>query len=649
MADQVQIQLEDMLPELEQFIKWKAFSRKEVKEILRVRTKHEHRTRGRKPLKVDFMRYMAYEMDLLEGMRTRCAERQLGKKTGKLLGFITRRIHFLFDRVLIKYPGDEKILYQYHDFCARNGGGRAMDRVLGRAISCQPTNVRLWIMAAKWHYETNKDFGMARTLLQRALRVNKESRLLWTQYFRFELIYRETILARLELLPTPRSPGGEQGAEGDDILRVGTESGDDEADGDDGEDGVMKRAAPDLDPASNPFLRGAVCQIVLQQAFAALPEDIALREECYRIYLDFQNTSDLRESLRQSIRKEFSARPEGWALYAVLPWREIEWAREDEEEVTSEHEERALRDAKQGFEDGISQLSEGRELRTAYVRFLQGVLENSVVGPSCKETARKLLTNVLHEGSNAGELGEDAYLCWIGVAVSEREKKRAMSEGLVSFPGSDALWVTRLSPLLGKKLTAKSVEEADNLFNEALGMCGGPAVQELFYRYCELREVGWGEFWKRQSSHILARAEKGFLRSDGTGDWEHLAGLVLNVTLDYGVAAVRQMYGFVLELPCRPALGFLLSCAGAENSLMEGFPRDGHEMRECAKRVRNFYGRAETLYGGTDHSIWIAHMEWEEAQGALDERVAVYNRAIRALQNTTAFMQEVTFARTLRE
>lgn len=205
MAESVQILLEQMIPEFEKWKKKKIFTDAEIKRIIKKRTQFEYKIRSRNPNKVDSLRYIAYELHLLKLVKQRCIEMGVNKKKHILIGFVVRRLHFLFDRTLLKFPGDEKILLQYFDFCANNKANKAMDRVLGRAVAFHPTNENLWVMAANWHYQRNQDFKTARTLLQRGLRINESSQVLWLQYFRLEMLYRETVMERLLMLEKPLS------------------------------------------------------------------------------------------------------------------------------------------------------------------------------------------------------------------------------------------------------------------------------------------------------------------------------------------------------------------------------------------------------------------------------------------------------------
>ena len=55
-------------------------------------------------------------------------------------------------------------------------------------------------MAASWEFEKNGNALSGRTLLQRGLRINGESKKLWLEYFRLELLYLEKLRERRKIL-----------------------------------------------------------------------------------------------------------------------------------------------------------------------------------------------------------------------------------------------------------------------------------------------------------------------------------------------------------------------------------------------------------------------------------------------------------------
>src|SRR5579859_1087273 len=69
-----------------------------------------------------------------------------------------------------------------------------------RALQKHPTSAELWIMAARYEYETNVNMAGARNLLLRSLRLNPEKRELWLEYAKLECLYILKIMERRRIL-----------------------------------------------------------------------------------------------------------------------------------------------------------------------------------------------------------------------------------------------------------------------------------------------------------------------------------------------------------------------------------------------------------------------------------------------------------------
>jgi hypothetical protein len=69
-----------------------------------------------------------------------------------------------------------------------------------QALQFHGFNAALWVKAAKWEWETNANVSAARALMQRGLRLNPASPLLWHEYFRLELLHLDKIVKRRKIL-----------------------------------------------------------------------------------------------------------------------------------------------------------------------------------------------------------------------------------------------------------------------------------------------------------------------------------------------------------------------------------------------------------------------------------------------------------------
>lgn len=73
-------------------------------------------------------------------------------------------------------------------------------KLLGSVLRLHPAKPELWIFAARIALDENFDTAEARSYMQRGLRFNKYSKILWLEYAKFECIFIVKILARRQLL-----------------------------------------------------------------------------------------------------------------------------------------------------------------------------------------------------------------------------------------------------------------------------------------------------------------------------------------------------------------------------------------------------------------------------------------------------------------
>lgn len=217
MAEYVQQNLEGMLPELEELERLGVFSSDEIRTIVRKRREYEYRLQKRIVQKSDFLRYMQYEINL--DMLKKKRKSRLGiRRNLQAEHAAVKKIYTLFQNALKKFVGDIKLWIQYIEFCKHMGSLKILGKVFAKLLQYHPDKPNLWIMAAKWEFEENKNIPNSRSLLQRGLRVNSSSQQLWLevrctriivshetvvpynflqnyvlQYFRMELLHVEKV------------------------------------------------------------------------------------------------------------------------------------------------------------------------------------------------------------------------------------------------------------------------------------------------------------------------------------------------------------------------------------------------------------------------------------------------------------------------
>ncbi|KAK9837160.1 hypothetical protein WJX81_007266 [Elliptochloris bilobata] len=297
MADTVHFLLEDMIPELDDLEERGYFTRAEIKQIVRKRTDFEYLLKRRAALKADYLNYIQYESRLEELRRLRKDAAGLtGAKKSLADHALVRRVHFIFERATRKFRGDLALWHSWLQFCKDSRSARQMSKVLTKALQLHPTAAGLWIYAAAWEVEHNRNVAAARALMQRGLRMCKGDVQLWVEYFRLELLYAHMLRARRKVLGIDAARGKEaaEGAEG-------------------GEDGAAEAEA-----AVEAVLSGKVAEVVFRNAVAALPRAVAVR----RRFLDtlqpfnFPGVASVAQVIYASLEEDFPGDEEAWDLRA---------------------------------------------------------------------------------------------------------------------------------------------------------------------------------------------------------------------------------------------------------------------------------------------------------------------------------------------
>ncbi|ORY77112.1 hypothetical protein LY90DRAFT_399747 [Neocallimastix californiae] len=206
MADIVQMRLEQMLPEIEDLEKKKIFNKAELTSIINKRKRFEYFLARRIPKKIDFLRYIEFELNLDALRKKRKDHIEKSEYLVNLMRVtlsdysILRHVHNLYNRALRRFPGDVELWVQYLEWAQKSSNSKLLGKVFPRVISLHPTKDIFWVMAASWEFEKNGNALSGRTLLQRGLRINGESKKLWLEYFRLELLYLEKLRERRKIL-----------------------------------------------------------------------------------------------------------------------------------------------------------------------------------------------------------------------------------------------------------------------------------------------------------------------------------------------------------------------------------------------------------------------------------------------------------------
>jgi len=199
MADDVQRELETMIPELEDLQDRGIFSSDEIKAIVSKRRDFEYMMKRKAPRKEDYLRYIEYET-MLENLRKKRKARKHIKKPGPADFAGEKRIHFIFERALRKFRGDFDLWKNAIKYSMEVNAETVSSRRLGDAVKLHPRHVDFWVMAANFQFEKCNDVSSARTLMMQGLRINANSDVLWAEYMRLESLFVLQVRKRRSVL-----------------------------------------------------------------------------------------------------------------------------------------------------------------------------------------------------------------------------------------------------------------------------------------------------------------------------------------------------------------------------------------------------------------------------------------------------------------
>lgn len=207
MAELVELRIERGIPELLQMERVNLFSSEEVKAIVKKRKAFEYRLQKSEKRKDDYLKYIAYEQSVLKLIKIRRKKIGYTFKYKEIEQAIAARIGALFRAIVYKKQEDVQLWLSFIQFSKEMNWGSQVGALYLRMLQVHSKKEAIWVAAAKWELENNDSPDLARKLLQRGLRHVPDSKLLWTEYFRMELLYTENIQRRRDIVLVQEAGG----------------------------------------------------------------------------------------------------------------------------------------------------------------------------------------------------------------------------------------------------------------------------------------------------------------------------------------------------------------------------------------------------------------------------------------------------------
>lgn len=286
-SDKARFYLEQQVPELQELLRKNIFTEPQVKAIAHKRSSFEHILNARGSTPQDYARYSEYEQNLESLRKKRC--QRLGIKSSGHAG--QRKVFFILDRGVRKFPGDLKLWMQYLSFCRKEKATKKIKEVLTRLLRLHPTKSELWVYAARYAIEEEGDMMGARGYMQRGLRFCEMNRSLWVEYARLECIYVAKIATRRRILGVDGVKEAVQEEEGEDMLRLPQVTEEDI------NPQLQDSSSAELDETAlqnlenTPAITGAIPIAIFDAAMKKFKNDSTLCSQFFNMVTEFEQTS----------------------------------------------------------------------------------------------------------------------------------------------------------------------------------------------------------------------------------------------------------------------------------------------------------------------------------------------------------------------
>ncbi|KAI9488103.1 U3 small nucleolar RNA-associated protein 6-domain-containing protein [Zychaea mexicana] len=654
MAETVQYRLERMVPELEEFERKGLFSKTEIKAIIKKRTNFEYAIARRIVKKIDFLRYIEYEMnlDMLRKKRKALLPNNDDDKTRVSEYSIKQRINGLFKRALIKFNGDVSLWMQYIDHAKRSKANNVLSGIFVSALQYHPRKPELWILAASWEFEDNANPAAARVLMQRALRLNPDSESLWHEYFRLELLYVEKIKMRRRLLGVDEKSLEQQKKEeeqramevdesDENTIRLPTITGEDMENWNEESDErkTVKKmeasTAEALKEGVNPILNGLLAKIIYDNAIEAIPKELDFRTKFVDIYRMFSESELGIDHVLETILRDMQSNP---AARSYLAQRHLfSKVKQTSENDTS----RYIGTGEPEFIPAIKACVEDfnqavQEVPTAemFERYTQFLLEQHNF--TFEENLKLYLSKVLQRAFKVARKMDvsSATLCKNHIdSLLEYDEDKAQSvvtKSVQQYPNSSDLWLM--------KITLCSKDDEDELFQQALKNCPESYGLWDFFTTCLGNRWNTAVAMKKQQDageeldKLYMRAAEQVtmllpsLSTAAPDDRNRIKDLVLCSYVRWskeakGVVGARAVYKRIIQ-SLYPTYGFYQTCLAIEKEEQDSEPVE--YLYEMATRLDNHkeeiyqmyisYLREQKKFKKADHVLWKATKEVPEFQ-----------------------------------
>lgn len=550
--------MEETLNELEQMERVGLFTREEVRKITKKRKALEYRLQRRTKSKEDYLKYIQNEVQILDLVRRRREHTGYMFKKSDIDYSIAKRINRLFRQAIMRFQGDVNIWTSHINFCKRMNWPESISRMYSRLLQVHSNKPELWVAAAHWEMKEHKASETARQIMLRSLRFHPDSKLIYHEFFRLELMYTDLILKRRRAL------------------------------------GMSDQVDPD---ESDAVVECKLAQLIYRKAAEQI-SDVDFHIGFLPICREFKKFSKcLEEVIYKALLEKHPNEEATWDYVAkrhmLNPSQKAPKTQEDPQPDNSEDDvHSAIRKCLQTYKEAVKKIPTDK-MWTMYVNTCMSVFRNCNQ-PQTSELVLDHLLRALHEASKSSLLTEPLYAEWVKILDSTHRTSEADSVLEVAtkqYPLSVQLWENRIKTAIRNGQATKDIQ---SLFNDAMSSVNVAMSLPLWKLAAE---------WLMLSnpSKVKALLEKSLTLKHDVA--QALKSLYLEFTaLNDGIDEARNLYE---RLSTTPPM--------SEEFFGVMFKVEKSQMKPSIERLRKILEDFILNFGSTNINPWLDYIQLEMA------------------------------------
>jgi len=583
MAEVVQRHLEEMLPEFEQSKKIGLFTESELKKIVRTRRRHEYKIIRRTKEKECYLDYIKYESQLLKLVQLRREKLKLGRtfKKDEIDLAIKRRIERLFRSACHRFKKDVQLWLTFIEFLKNENDFSTASSTFTNALQTHGKKFWLWILAAKFEFETMVSPSSARALFQRALKINPKVKKLWIEYFKFELLYVELVQKRQAILDRPATENDEQ------------------------EDDAV--------------LKGKIVEIVFENAQTTIENDPEFLCSFVEILFEFSQFSfveSLIEKIYDVLKRKYSSNALAQSLIAQRPLinekRLLDEAAKKDQDVSffiSVREQQV----RENFDEQLKNINGDKSsLWNFYLNFCLRRLEKA--SENDKNEHVEICDRVFTSASEQISLPAERFLDWISFLNGKRANE-IIRKATEIYPNDVQIWKKNFDLLIEQSTDSKTIQKQFQLACENPTIKNSPVIWRTVIEFAKENDTKWAEelFEKSQSVSmdlsVVLELKSKYLQ------WVHQTK---------SIKQIRQLFDH-LSARIPASLPFYLEYIRIE---LESTKIDH-------KRIRNAFEQAIIYFGKESADLWLNFLDYFKEHQSNDfiGLSRIHSRAIHTLES----------------